>query len=82
MALAGWLGVLATYLAARRTVGADAAWWASLFLATGLLYATDYRDIDGIIIPATRRGYAWQGDYQLIPEPLLVAIDMGEITIR
>jgi hypothetical protein len=50
--------------------------------ATGLLYATDYRDVDGIIIPATRRGYAWQGDYQLIPEPLLVAIDMGEITIR
>jgi hypothetical protein len=30
----------------------------------------------------TRRGYAWQGDYQLVPEPLLVAIDMGEITIR
>jgi hypothetical protein len=50
--------------------------------ATGLLYASDYRDVDGIIIPTTRRGYAWQGDYQLIPEPLLVAIDMGEITIR
>ena len=49
--------------------------------ATGLLYATDYRDVDGIIIPTTRRGYAWQGDYQRIPEPLLVAIDMGEITI-
>jgi hypothetical protein len=30
----------------------------------------------------TRRGYAWQGDYQLVPEPLLVAIDMGESTIR
>jgi hypothetical protein len=50
--------------------------------ATGLLYATDDRDVDGIIIPTTRRGYAWQGDYQLIPEPLLVAIDIGEITIR
>ncbi|MDT7762611.1 MAG: hypothetical protein QOC63_2031 [Mycobacterium sp.] len=50
--------------------------------ATGLLYATDYRDVDGIIIPTTRRGYAWQGDYQLIPEPLLVAINMREITIR
>jgi hypothetical protein len=50
--------------------------------APGLLHATGYRDVDGIIIPATRRGYAWQGDYQLIPEPLLVAIDMGEITIR
>jgi hypothetical protein len=50
--------------------------------ATGLLYATDYRNVDGIVIPTTRRGYAWQGDYQLVPEPLLVAIDMGEITVR
>jgi hypothetical protein len=50
--------------------------------APGMLYATDYRNVDGINIPATRRGYAWQGDYQRIPEPLLVAIDMGEITIR
>jgi hypothetical protein len=50
--------------------------------APSLLYATDYRDVGGIIIPATRRGYAYQGDYQLVPEPLLVAIDMGEISIR
>lgn len=50
--------------------------------ATGMLYASDYRDVDGIAIPATRRGYAWQGDYQRVPEPLLVAIDMGAITIR
>jgi hypothetical protein len=50
--------------------------------APGMLYATDHRDADGIIIPTTRRGYAWQGDYQLVPEPLLVAIDIGEITIR
>jgi hypothetical protein len=50
--------------------------------ATGMLYATDYRDVDGIIIPTTRRGYAWHGDYQLVPEPLLVAIDMEDITIR
>jgi hypothetical protein len=48
--------------------------------ATGMLYATDYRDVDGIMIPGVRRGYAWHGDYQLVPEPLLVAIDMGEIT--
>jgi hypothetical protein len=31
-----------------------------------MLYATDYRDVDGIIIPTTRRGYAWQGNYQRI----------------
>jgi hypothetical protein len=49
--------------------------------ATGLNYASDYRDVDGIIIPSKRRIYAYEGDYQLIPEPLLVKIDMGEITV-
>jgi hypothetical protein len=48
--------------------------------ATGLNYASDYRDVEGIIIPAKRRVYAYEGDYQLVKEPLLVAIDMGEIT--
>jgi hypothetical protein len=50
--------------------------------ATGMLYATGYRDVDGIVVPTTRRGYAWQGDYQVVPEPLLVAIDMGGIAVR
>jgi hypothetical protein len=50
--------------------------------ATGMLYAADYRDVDGIIIPTTRRGYAWHGDYELVPEPLLVAIDIDEIALR
>ena len=50
--------------------------------ATGMLYASDNRDVDGIVIPTTRRGYAWHGDYERIPEPVLVAIDMGEITVR
>jgi hypothetical protein len=49
--------------------------------ATGLNYASDYRDVDGIIVPAKRRVYAYEGDYQLVKEPLLVAIDMGEITL-
>jgi len=49
--------------------------------ATGLNYASDYRDVDGIIVPTKRRIYAWEGDYQLVKEPLLVAIDMGEITL-
>jgi len=49
--------------------------------ATGLNYASDYRDVNGIIVPTKRRIYAWEGDYQLVKEPLLVAIDMGEITI-
>jgi hypothetical protein len=50
--------------------------------ATGLNYAYDYRDVDGIIIPTTRRVFAYEGDYELVVEPLLVAIDMGEITVR
>jgi hypothetical protein len=49
--------------------------------ATGLNFASDYRDADGIIVPAKRRIYAWEGDYQVVKEPLLVAIDMGEITL-
>ena len=49
--------------------------------ATGLNYASDYRNVDGIIVPAKRRVYAYEGDYQLVKEPLLVAIDMSEITL-
>jgi hypothetical protein len=48
---------------------------------TGLNYACDYTDVDGIIIPATRRVYAYQDDYQLVKEPLLVAIDFSDIKI-
>ena len=50
--------------------------------ATGLNYASDYRDVDGIIFPTKRRIYAYEGDYQLVPEPLLVKIDMGKITLQ
>ncbi len=46
--------------------------------ATGLNYASDYRVIDGTIVPTKRRVYAYEGDYRLVKEPLLVAIDVGE----
>jgi hypothetical protein len=49
--------------------------------ATGLNYASDYRDVDGIIVPTKRRIYAYEGDYQPVMDPLLVKIDMGEITV-
>jgi len=49
--------------------------------ASGLNYASGYRDVDGIIVPTKRRIYAWEGDYQLVKEPLLVAIDMGEVSL-
>jgi hypothetical protein len=50
--------------------------------ATGLNYASDYQDVDGIIVPAKRRVYAYEGDYRLVKEPLLVAIDMGKIELH
>jgi hypothetical protein len=50
--------------------------------ATGLNYASDYRNVDGIVIPTKRRIYAYQGNYELVKEPLLVAIDMGDITVQ
>lgn len=48
--------------------------------ATGLNYASDYRDVDGIIVPTKRRIYAYEGNYQLVKEPLLVGVDMGEVS--
>jgi hypothetical protein len=48
---------------------------------TGLNYASNYRDVDGIIIPTKRLIYAYEGDYQIVPEPVLVDIDMHEITL-
>jgi hypothetical protein len=50
--------------------------------ATGLNYAFEYRNVEGIVVPTKRRVYAYEGDYQLVKEPLLVGIDMGEITLH
>lgn len=50
--------------------------------ATGANYASNYRNVDGIIVPATRRVYAYEGDHVMVKEPLLVAIDMGKITFN
>lgn len=47
----------------------------------GLNYASDYRSVDGIIFPATRRVIAYEGDYQPVRDPVLVAIDMREIRL-
>jgi hypothetical protein len=33
-----------------------------------------------IIVPTQRRVYAYQGDYQIVADPLLVAIDMTKVT--
>jgi hypothetical protein len=47
----------------------------------GFNYASDYRDVDGIIIPTTRRVYAHEGGDQQVNEPLLVQIEMADITL-
>ncbi|MEX2217168.1 MAG: hypothetical protein WD749_00285 [Phycisphaerales bacterium] len=67
VALAGWLGVLATYGAARRMLGSagfgaiaglhgpSAARWSALFLATGVLYVHSSRvgELDILLAPFT-----------------------------
>jgi hypothetical protein len=50
--------------------------------ATGLNYAYDYRTVDGIKFFTKRRVYAYEGDYVLVPEPLLVNIDINQVTLE
>ena len=33
------------------------------------------------MFPTKRRVYGYEGDYQLVPEPLLVAVDIANITL-
>ena len=33
------------------------------------------------MFPLTRRVYAYTGDYQLVPEPVLVAIDITDVKL-
>jgi hypothetical protein len=47
--------------------------------APGLNYAYDYRNIDGIMVPTTRRVHAYDANKQKVPEPVLVAIDIRDI---
>jgi hypothetical protein len=49
--------------------------------ATGLNYASDYQEVDGLMFPTKRRVFAYEGDYELVPEPLLVAVDINRITL-
>jgi hypothetical protein len=47
----------------------------------GLNYASDYRDVDGIIFPTKRRVYLPGADGRPMKQPLLIKIDMNEITL-
>jgi hypothetical protein len=48
--------------------------------ATGANYTTNYRKFQGIKMPTTRRIYAYDDATQKVPEPLLVALDFGNLT--
>lgn len=50
--------------------------------ATGLNFASDRRNVAGILFPMKRRVYAYEGDYQIVKEPLLVDIEISEISLR
>lgn len=47
--------------------------------AKGLNYAYDYRRVDGIMIPTTRRVHGFDDNKRKIPDPVLVSIDIHEI---
>jgi len=44
-------------------------------------YAYDYRDVGRLMIPTTRRVVAYEGDYQPIWDPVLVEIDMRDVSL-
>jgi hypothetical protein len=47
--------------------------------ARGVNYAYDYREVNGIQVPRTRRVVAFDDSKRKIPDPVLVAIDVREI---
>jgi hypothetical protein len=50
--------------------------------ARGVNYAYDYREVNGIQVPTTRRVVAFDDNKRKIPDPVLVAIDIREIVFR
>ena len=45
-------------------------------------YAADYRNVGGIVVPTKRRVYTPDANKQKILDPVLVAIDIGDIAFR
>jgi len=50
--------------------------------ATGLNFATGYREAGGLLFATTRRVYAYTSNYRIVPEPVLVSIDIRNINVR
>ncbi|WP_181448467.1 hypothetical protein [Paraburkholderia phytofirmans] len=49
--------------------------------ASGANYASNYRDIGGIIVPTERRVYAYDDSGQKVDNPLLVSIDFSRCIV-
>jgi len=47
-----------------------------------LNYPSDYRDFNGILLPMKRQVYPVDVRRQKVAEPVLVAIDLFEVTIQ
>jgi hypothetical protein len=48
--------------------------------ARGVNYAYEYRDVGGLMVPMKRRVYAYDEKGRKVPEPVLVSIDINEIS--
>ncbi|MGF6770586.1 hypothetical protein P3T18_003065 [Paraburkholderia sp. GAS199] len=49
---------------------------------TGANYATNYRVFDGVVVPASRRVFAYDAQRKRIDHPLLVSIDIESMQFR
>jgi len=47
--------------------------------ATGANYPADYRNVQGLMMPTTRRIYAYDDALRKVPDSLLVSIDLGRL---
>jgi hypothetical protein len=47
--------------------------------APGLNYASDYRNVSGVVVPTKRRVFGYDNEKRKIPGDPLVAIDIREI---
>jgi hypothetical protein len=50
--------------------------------ATGANYPLAYKSFQGIKVPTARRIYAYDHANKMIPEPLLITIDIADVTLR
>ena len=50
--------------------------------ATGANYPSDYRNVQGLMVPTRRRIYAYDANMHKVPEPLLVSLDFDRLGFR